>query len=340
MRNPLKTDPQRLTQERKRFLSQMRSRFDALARDIRKLVVEEDAFGLKPKNQFVLTSNTRWQFQTSDAKLKSYQRWLDSQVEAGILEERSDDGWTTVHIESAYKKAKVRAYARELKSTKKDRDFYQGGTTAFAVDSFSDGAEETAIRLLATRTFEQLNGITKTMSSRMARELADGLAHGHSADRIARDLRKTVQLSKSRALTLARTELANAYTEGQLDAFEAQGVEEFTVDVEWLTAGDDRVCDQCASLEGIVVKIEDARGMLPRHPNCRCAWVPITPAAVPSTSKTTTRQIKAAILKSVRSESPRRTKAEALRQSPWAGTDLLGKRSLQPRSTKKQRSKK
>lgn len=27
-------------------------------------------------------------------------------------------------------------------------------------------------------------------------------------------------------------------------------------------------------MEGVVLKIDEARGMLPRHPNCRCALVP------------------------------------------------------------------
>ena len=48
-------------------------------------------------------------------------------------------------------------------------------------------------------------------------------------------------------------------------AFEALGVEELGVAVEWATAGDEAVCELCEALEGVVLKIEEARGMLPRH---------------------------------------------------------------------------
>lgn len=45
--------------------------------------------------------------------------------------------------------------------------------------------------------------------------------------------------------------------------------------VEWLTAGDDKVCDECqdASDDGPYT-LDEARDMMPLHPNCRCAWVP------------------------------------------------------------------
>ena len=76
-------------------------------------------------------------------------------------------------------------------------------------------------------------------------------------------------------MTLARTEVINAYTEGTLDSYERLGVEEVQGRAEWSTAGDDRVCPQCAGMEGAVFTIREARGLIPLHPNCRCAWLPV-----------------------------------------------------------------
>jgi len=45
--------------------------------------------------------------------------------------------------------------------------------------------------------------------------------------------------------------------------------------VAWVTAGDDWVCEQCAALEDQIFTLETARGMLPLHPNCRCALYPL-----------------------------------------------------------------
>jgi hypothetical protein len=46
-------------------------------------------------------------------------------------------------------------------------------------------------------------------------------------------------------------------------------------DVEHQTAGDSRVCPQCASLQGTRYTIAEARGVVPVHPRCRCAWKPV-----------------------------------------------------------------
>jgi len=42
-----------------------------------------------------------------------------------------------------------------------------------------------------------------------------------------------------------------------------------------LTAGDDRVCQDCEDIaEGGPYEIDEARDLIPSHPNCRCAFVP------------------------------------------------------------------
>lgn len=45
--------------------------------------------------------------------------------------------------------------------------------------------------------------------------------------------------------------------------------------VAWATAGDELVCPQCEALEDQIFTLETARGMLPLHPNCRCALYPL-----------------------------------------------------------------
>ncbi len=109
----------------------------------------------------------------------------------------------------------------------------------------------------------------------MNRILADGIAHGRGVKAIARDLVERVDtLTRSRALMIARTEVINAHAEGQLDAFAELGVESLGVMAEWSTAGDDHVCPECSAMEGKIIPIDEARGMIPMHPNCRCSWVP------------------------------------------------------------------
>jgi hypothetical protein len=48
-----------------------------------------------------------------------------------------------------------------------------------------------------------------------------------------------------------------------------------TVEAEWSTAGDDRVCGECQGLEGIEYTLDQIEGMIPVHPSCRCVALPV-----------------------------------------------------------------
>jgi len=229
-----------------------------------------------------LTTNTRWRFETDDKKLEAYQEWLQGQVDAGILEvtgPNKETPWLETYIKSAYKKGLLRAYMdthrAAIAAAGPEFQFIEGGKAAFLDMAFNSPTAQSKMRLLGTRAFTHLKGITADMDKEMTRILTDGMARGAGARELARELNKTVtKLEKKRALAIARTETIHAHAEGQLDSFEAMGVDEVGVMAEWSTAGDDLVCDMCAPLEGVILTVKEARGMIPRHPNCRCAWLP------------------------------------------------------------------
>jgi hypothetical protein len=87
-------------------------------------------------------------------------------------------------------------------------------------------------------------------------------------------LNKLVDGYKNRGTAIARTEVVRAFNEGALDGYENMGVPAIGVMVEWTTSGlghtalgNPSPCKKCAPLSGLVLKIEEARGLLPRHPN-------------------------------------------------------------------------
>jgi SPP1 gp7 family putative phage head morphogenesis protein len=73
---------------------------------------------------------------------------------------------------------------------------------------------------------------------------------------------------------LARSETIRAYAESTLAEFRNWGVEGVTALAEFQTAHDDRVCPKCSHLEGVVYTLDEASGIIPVHPNCRCYWLP------------------------------------------------------------------
>lgn len=275
-KNPLRYDPTRTLSLRRSFMQAMNGCFLRLNAALKDFLVTKDALGLedKPTSLVLHIAKREYEFKTDPQKLTAFNDWFKEQVDALVLS--PDPGtppgqpWTTQYVESAYRRGQLNAFIA-------GRDFAKTDQTpeSFLRSSFGQPETMSKVSLLGTRTYEHLKGITATMSSDMSRILAQGLADGKGPEAIAKEMTGRIDsLSNTRAMTIARTEIINAHSEGQLDAFERLGVKELGVKAEWSTAGDERVCDLCAPLEGQVFSMEEARGMIPLHPNCRCAWIP------------------------------------------------------------------
>ena len=100
--NPLKQDPTRTTGLRNAFMADYFNRLHALKGAIIKLIVTDDAFGLKPRKEQKpgAVFNKQFAFQTDPEKLASFESWLDDQVNAGVLEVRATarGGITSISI--------------------------------------------------------------------------------------------------------------------------------------------------------------------------------------------------------------------------------------------------
>jgi hypothetical protein len=79
-------------------------------------------------------------------------------------------------------------------------------------------------------------------------------------------------------------------------------------------------------MEGVVLTIKEARGMIPRHVNCRCAWIPADRVRREKGQKRGKRK-DSAIRKSIKSEGGENTKKRSFKQikrrSTWVGKDLI-----------------
>ena len=103
MPRPLRRDPTRTTSIQLRFAREIRSELSKLRKSINNLIVEEDAFGLKPVQR--LNLNTRFAFETDAGKVQAFNAWLQEQVDAGILTIDASG-----YVSSAYKSAAIRSY--------------------------------------------------------------------------------------------------------------------------------------------------------------------------------------------------------------------------------------
>lgn len=278
MKDSLKVDPSRTTMLRRQFIVEMNKRFGAVKKDVKELIVDLDAFGLKEsKPMTFMVEKQAYRFMTDDRKIEEFNKWLQVRIDQKVLSVNHEGSpWTAKYVESAYRQGMMRAYTDTRKEALAESlDFYKGSKEEFLRSAFNQPETLAKVRFLGTRSFEELKGVTSAMAQQMNRVLANGIAQGQGPEKISRAMANTISgINRTRARVIARTETIAAHAEGQLDAFEDLGVKELGIIVEWSTAGDSKVCSKCAPLEGTTMSVKEARGLIPKHPNCRCTWIP------------------------------------------------------------------
>ena len=288
--NVLKVDPSRTSLIRRAWVRDSDRRFTRLAAAVA-AYMGANTLGL------VENADPLYDFPTAEAKLRGFNKWFREQVDQGILQAPpgADPArpWLSKYVYSAYRRGVLRAYLdTHKKDYTKSPDFYAGGQDEFLSQAFGRPETVDKLRLLYTRTYEELRGVTAAMSQQMSRVLAGGIGNGLGPMKIAKQMHDTISgISTGRARLIARTETIHAHAEGQLDAFEQMGLGSLGIEGEWSTADDTTVCDACNDMafdddgEPIVYTIEEARGLIPLHPNCRCCWTPSVGKVAPKEAK-------------------------------------------------------
>jgi hypothetical protein len=152
---------------------------------------------------------------------------------------------------------------------------------------------------LARLAAHALVGIGDEVHKQVVREVGQVINHGGSPRQAQGALSDRVQhVGMVRSEALANTVLVSAHAYGSLDTYQAAGVTHVALRAEVnrarpthdartprapvqrtlvaiQTAGDDLVCQECQDLENDnPYRLQEALGLIPAHPNCRCAWVP------------------------------------------------------------------
>jgi len=121
-----------------------------------------------------------------------------------------------------------------------------------------------------------VKGLDEETKKRLAHTISQGIENKRGIPGLSRDIRNTFgDMSKYRSELIARTETANALSQSSLDSMNDMGIE----GKEWITAGDDRVSDECLGneAEGVIpVGNAFSSGVMapPEHPDCRCTIAP------------------------------------------------------------------
>jgi SPP1 gp7 family putative phage head morphogenesis protein len=290
-------DPSHTTVLRNTFAKNMVKRFNELVDVVIESVYVNNCFGLDTlqKNQMTPANTGEFTFMTDVEKMEAFLVWIQKQIDAGILEARSFQNigqlygtWFNQYINEAYKRGVQRARI----------DMISGGMTIPSIAE-SGGIEvimgsmfhANTVAILYSKVYTELQTVLGDMTGKIAQIMADGMIEGIGSREMARrivsvingvdatTLGVTDKLGRfipaaRRAELIARTEMMYAFAEAQLQEFQSWGIYGVNTLAEWSTAKDNRVCEKCQPMEGKVFTIEEAHGMIPFHPMCRCIWLP------------------------------------------------------------------
>ena len=110
-------------------------------------------------------------------------------------------------------------------------------------------------------------------------DVDSAISEGWSNQKLSKAIQDNNGFSESRSTMIARTETAFADTQGNIAAYTEAKDAGIDVKMQWLTADDDLVSEECEMNNEVIAEIGEAfpSGATepPQHPNCRCVLAPV-----------------------------------------------------------------
>lgn len=174
------------------------------------LKVYKDALDRIPASPVV---NAKYAFRLDAALLASLMAQFDFEVDQILLEGGEQRIWL---FESYVTVAATQGIAQEYRNLARQSEVYrnQRGTVA---DILRSQPHVRRMNLVRTRVFEDMKGFNQAVKSDMARVLTDGIGRGLNPLEIARNLTQQIDIKRSRANTIARTEVTTALRRAAMD---------------------------------------------------------------------------------------------------------------------------
>jgi SPP1 gp7 family putative phage head morphogenesis protein len=263
-------DPTQTLTLRQEFAQRLRGVLAKINAELRRGIVKRDALGLRDGQLQAARKPDPLPDVSADRRaeiIQTVREWIAEQLRKGRVEIFTID--ENSYIRSAYERGLQHADTAlvDADATAPDMSI----TASMQLPVHRDQLES-----LYTRVVSEWDGLTSELNQEIARELADGLDQGENPTDIARSISDRIEkIGKTRATVLSRTEIIRSHAGATLNRYSQAGVDEVIGEAELQTAGDDRVCPICEGLDGNVYSVAEAQGIIPVHPQCRCAWLPV-----------------------------------------------------------------
>lgn len=289
------SDPTGTLDIRRRFRAIMQMRLRKVRTVLQAAVVTQDILGLKVST----TSPLALAGSTGNREL-GFQTWVDNLLERVVVE---DGGWMRAFMRSAY----TRAVARGVrltgnKSQPNDATETIDALTTLCLTELQGIVEAASQRIMRAAAQGWLHNNTPAKAFVEMDAAINKVAAVRSSAMIALMVVKAFNTGTLDQFEAAGVKQVGLIPETVKDAApkrragpgakvgreeppsrstvyrirKAQKEVEKLEMVEVVTAGDDKVCEVCEDIEeGGPYTIDHARSLIPAHPECRCAFVPV-----------------------------------------------------------------
>jgi len=266
-----RSDPSKTALIRRKFVGEVNSRYRSVASNLRIAASNIPLLG-ETNNFTVIQERLDWM-----------QTFLDEQFKVALLA----GDWYKKYIEDAYTKG----IRRGIRYTKGKELFWLDSSSAqgLEVAFIRQVSNSYTLKTLKQKTLSDLTTIVQAVKGRILSDLSILLVRSASEKEIYRTLQKTMQnIGVLRSRTVARTEVVRSQSYGLLDAFQEFGITEVKIlaethksvtsnaNVEYISSSDYKVCPLCKPFDGKVMTIQEAYGLIPVHPNCRCSFIGVS----------------------------------------------------------------
>lgn len=272
-------DPTKTRGIEKRWRKEINRRFGKFVRETQTALKLLNTSGVMTFNASNLTVE----------QVRIYMAFYQRKIEELLLVTMTAPNWQAKYQIQSYEQAIIQARATlraqgarlELstaeiaKAAMLSGDFAQ--ITPFGSVAGSTPFHAETIDFITTRSYDAFKGWTDQLARDTRIILTNAVQEGQGIQEMAKDLRDRAAVTKSRAMTIARTETIQAYQHGSVN--EATRLAEETgedIGVRWVTALDGRVRHLHATWHGTVTTPDEGRRRFNISPfNCRCSLNPV-----------------------------------------------------------------
>lgn len=283
------SDPTRTGGLRDMFMNDMTRRTNELKSLIRDALIKHDMFGFSKASP----ANVQWA--TTADKVQAFGEWLHATMNLTILRDNGG-GWVGMYVGGGYKKGLD--HARLMTEQAIDVDPTRGDVHSVkAMNELRGIAAATEQHVNRSLSASVISGLKPADIAAQLLDRIDDIAIRRTeilCDMSVVNAHAEASLDAFEALGIERVGIMAEMCPviGDESPSKEEELEQVNREhrkvrriptkkpsnwrqyLRFRTADDDDVCPTCEALEGNVYLIKEARGLIPVHPHCRCAFVP------------------------------------------------------------------